>query len=642
MASPISRHCMSRELWQEEDWPNEPFGKFLDRCMDYQKNLQSFKKCKSSWGIVERCLEKYELDEESILNNDQTTWGNLQLFKSTNEESPDSRLVHHINRTKLSLGSRILESWIAHPVPRKKIDIVKNRQQAVYSLLNHPELFLAVDEQLSKIQSSENFILSFWLNDPLYNTSSKNYFSYLGETVNEKLNSFPAILNMSSLWSHSQRGIQWASALFGLGSLAQYSILTNPLQESSAASYLGAASPLFSITRNYFSEKIDLGSYLWKPFYAVAAILTAKVAKESYDWMRDNISLQMYNQEKLIHLNTFIEAMNKINELLSKSPFPAHSYLTNAVQELSKKENPISALIEILSRNTFKDTPHFWSSAGDILVASKMIHEHKEFLEEALYALGEIDAYMSIARLYKESQDRPVIYSFASFIDDSKTPVIFARDLWNPFIDPNRAVPNTIELGTENAKRNMILTGPNEGGKSTFIKGMAISIILSQSLGILPAKEARLTPFDYVATYLNVTDDDGKSLFEAQAQRAKYILDQIENLDTEALAFVVLDEMFNGTNATVGQSLAYTYATYLGKFQNVMAIFPTHFPFMTSLEEEESYSNYCLGAKATLDGSILYSYKIVPGIWERNIALDILRHEGFPESFLNDVHRLLE
>ena len=100
------------------------------------------------------------------------------------------------------------------------------------------------------------------------------------------------------------------------------------------------------------------------------------------------------------------------------------------------------------------------------------------------------------------------------------------------FTNHENIVKNTIKLGGGN-NRNAIITGPNAGGKSTFIKSLTLSILFSQTLGITTANSFKLTPFSLVNTYLNIPDIKGKeSLFEAEMHRAREHLVKLKSLNS--------------------------------------------------------------------------------------------------------------
>src|SRR5690242_8149069 len=83
--TPALKHNLSIYPWEDEDWPNEPYGDFLHRCMRYQSTMQPFKKYKTTWNILERQWN-HTTHYDSIVYNDPLTWQNVQLLRSENED----------------------------------------------------------------------------------------------------------------------------------------------------------------------------------------------------------------------------------------------------------------------------------------------------------------------------------------------------------------------------------------------------------------------------------------------------------------------------------------------------------------------------------------------------------------------------
>ena len=179
----------------------------------------------------------------------------------------------------------------------------------------------------------------------------------------------------------------------------------------------------------------------------------------------------------------------------------------------------------------------------------------------------------------------------------------------------------------------MIVTGPNAGGKSTTLKGIAISLILAQTFGIVPADEAVITPFTKIASYLNITDDivAGRSLFKAEVMRAHNLIETVEKLESKQFSFVILDEIFNGTSPHEGAAAAYWNGKHLGSFDRSIAIVATHFPLLTDLEKiTPSFTNYRVRVNKKRDGRLEYRiYYRARYLGAKMLRLIMLRLEGF-------------
>ena len=135
-------------------------------------------------------------------------------------------------------------------------------------------------------------------------------------------------------------------------------------------------------------------------------------------------------------------------------------------------------------------------------------------------------------------------FSFPKYLPSSN-PVFNEEQLWHPFLDNSKVINNNIILGGSN-KNNALITGPNAGGKSTFIKSIAISILLSQTIGITCCNNLSLTIFNNLETYLNIPDIKGKeSLFEAEVNRSLEYINKLNKMEKYELSFIIMDEIFN-------------------------------------------------------------------------------------------------
>lgn len=106
-------------------------------------------------------------------------------------------------------------------------------------------------------------------------------------------------------------------------------------------------------------------------------------------------------------------------------------------------------------------------------------------------------------------------------------------------------------------------------------------------------------------------------------------------------SFVIIDELFNGTDARVGQATSYSIANYLSHNPQVVSIFPTHFPELTQLEQGGLSVNYHVSATIDQLGKISYPFLIEKGASKQNIVLDIMRNEGFNSGIIEQAAQRL-
>lgn len=182
-------------------------------------------------------------------------------------------------------------------------------------------------------------------------------------------------------------------------------------------------------------------------------------------------------------------------------------------------------------------------------------------------------------------------------------------------------IPNTIHLN----KSNCIITGPNAAGKSTFIKGVLLNILFSQTYGIACADTFSLTPFYFINSQINIPDCKGKqSLFEAEMFRCKQYLDIVSQLPKHLKSINFMDEVFSSTNVIEGVSGAFGILQKLSTFTNVCAIVTTHLLYLTKLK---SFVKYKMNVNINEnDGTITFPYKLEKGNSKQLVAIELIKN----------------
>ena len=359
-------------------------------------------------------------------------------------------------------------------------------------------------------------------------------------------------------------------------------------------------------------------------------------------------TLTNYLQMQMIAVGTVVRTMKLVSEEIKNNPVLTagldHSqHLTDLFDTQSKTvSSKLHQLANLLLTNTFSGEPSYFSFKGRVLAAYALMKEIRQELAPALFALGEVDAYLSCAKLMEKHENKENRFTFATYVDQD-APYINLQNMWHPFVSSEKAIANSIELGGQYTK-NIILTGPNAGGKSTFSKGLATSLLLAQTIGIVPAQSLVFTPFAKINTYMNITDDTaaGNSLFKSEVLRAQQLLETINTLDKNKFSFSVIDEMFSGTSPKEGEAASYAVAKNLATNSNSIAVIATHFPKLKELETTlGTFKNYQVRVIRYDDGSFSYPFKLEEGAADQNVALDILQQQGFDSSILDDAQAIL-
>ena len=343
-------------------------------------------------------------------------------------------------------------------------------------------------------------------------------------------------------------------------------------------------------------------------------------------------------QERLIGMATYLTSLKGLVYTLGKDETvgPLLPTLKKISQQLRYDESgsdEFNKLNALLSKDTFSEgNPSGFSSPGRVVNAYREVikEEVRKEYAEAMNLLGDLDVYVALANKIKAHRGLNAQFCFAEFIEQSDKPVIKATNFWNPFVDHTVVVGNDVALNV-GQERDIILTGPNTGGKSTIMKALMFSLITAQTFGIAPAESLTFTPFAKLLTYLNIADDTGAvvSLFKAEVNRAKEIMDTLRALKPDEFAFLIIDEMFTGTSPDKGEELSFNFAKQLATFPNNSFILATHFKKLTELQQitNSVCKNYYTGVIIE-DGKVVkYTYKLVPGVSPISTAEQIAEEE---------------
>ena len=259
------------------------------------------------------------------------------------------------------------------------------------------------------------------------------------------------------------------------------------------------------------------------------------------------------------------------------------------------------------------------------------VGEHSLALHGSARATAELDVLGSLARLAKQrGYVRPEV-------DDSETLEI--EDGRHPVLDltVTRFVPNGVRFGPE-AGRVHVITGPNMAGKSTYIRQVALLVLLAQTGSFVPATSARIGVADRIFARLGSGDElaQGLSTFMVEMTEAANILRHA----TER-SLVILDEVGRGTSTYDGVSLAWAIAEYLHDKLRARTLFATHYHELTGLAGVRAGANNLSIAVAEEDGDVTFLHRVVPGSADRSYGIHVARLAGVPGRVLTRAQVIL-
>ena len=200
-------------------------------------------------------------------------------------------------------------------------------------------------------------------------------------------------------------------------------------------------------------------------------------------------------------------------------------------------------------------------------------------------------------------------------------------------------VPNDTLLDRD-ANRLVILTGPNMAGKSTYLRQVALIVLLAQIGSFVPATEAHVGLVDRIFTRVGASDNlaAGQSTFMVEMTESAHILNCATNR-----SLILLDEIGRGTSTYDGLSIAWAIAEYIHDRQHLGArtLFATHYHEMTQLESlREGIRNYRVAVQER-DGDVVFLRKIVPGGADRSYGIHVAKLAGLPASVIDRAQEVL-
>lgn len=248
-------------------------------------------------------------------------------------------------------------------------------------------------------------------------------------------------------------------------------------------------------------------------------------------------------------------------------------------------------------------------------------------------AVAEFDVYRSLAVVaYQGRYIRPAINQSGQInIKDGRHPVI------EKYLKQEVYVPNDTLLNHDE-NEFLLITGPNMAGKSTYMRQVAILMIMAQIGSFIPASEAAISPVDRIFTRVGASDDiaTGQSTFMVEMKEVSYIL---ENATKDSL--IILDEIGRGTSTFDGLSIARAVVEYIVKNIKAKSLFATHYHELIGMENEYAHiKNYTVAVKEK-GRNVAFLRRIIRGGADKSYGIHVAKLAGLPSSVLKRAEEIL-
>ena len=233
---------------------------------------------------------------------------------------------------------------------------------------------------------------------------------------------------------------------------------------------------------------------------------------------------------------------------------------------------------------------------------------------------------------YKHNYIRPELNNWGEIkITDGRHPVV------ERLLEKEIFVPNNTNLNNAD-ERMMIITGPNMAGKSTYMRQVALLVLMAQMGSFIPARQANICPVDKIFTRVGASDDlaTGQSTFMVEMNEVAQILKYATKN-----SLIILDEVGRGTSTFDGMSIAHAVMEYIHDKIKAKTLFATHYHQLMALETVlAGVKNYSVAVKER-GKDIVFLRRIVPGGTDRSYGVHVARLAGLPKRVLDRAEELL-
>jgi DNA mismatch repair protein MutS len=542
---------------------------------------------------------------------DSATQANLELVESRGVG--DSSLLSVLDRTITPMGARKLRAWILQPL--RDLTELQQRQQIVGQLLQESDLLGSIRAELKSIRDIERAagrlsqasgnardLVALKISLQQIPTLKRE----LGKLIDRlSFGTEPADTSHLSHASHLQNAIREMPAL--AEKLAKALLDDPPLALKEGGIFRDGHDADLDALRQASREGKGWISHLQEREIAATGIKSLKVRYNSV-------------------FGYFIE-ITKSN----LANVPAHytrkqttvggeRFITPELKEMEAKvlgaddraQNLEYQLFQKLRDETLREIEPIQQTADAIAVL------------DVLCALAET------ARLFRYCRPE---------LSDSLRLVI--KDGRHPVLDQNlvdeKFVPNDTELDGENI-RMAIVTGPNMAGKSTYIRQVALIVLMAQIGSFVPAESAEVGLVDRIFTRVGASDDltRGQSTFMVEMNETANI---INNATDRSL--VILDEIGRGTSTFDGLSIAWSVAEFLYDKIKARSLFATHYHELTKLAEDRTGVCNLNVAVREWNEQIIFLRKIIPGGADKSYGIQVARLAGLPKEILDRAKEVL-
>lgn len=548
-------------------------------------------------------INKIELySDKQYMNLDYNTQRNLELTATMLNKEKRGSLLWVLDKTKTAMGKRLIRSWLEHPL--LNVSAINNRQSAVEELVNNNMLRLDIMDALSGIFDIERLMTRI-----VYGSANGRELRSLAAAL-QKLPQLSELVADCSA-KYLKKVYKEIDLLEDI-----YNLIDSAIVEE----------PPFSVREGGMIKKgynpdLDI---LLTDMNDSKGIL-ARIEAEQRE--KTGIPKLRVGYNKVF--GYYIEVTNSYKDLVPET-YIRKQTLTNCERYITQDLKDIEGrILGAKDRSVAMEYTLFDN-------VRKTVADNLERIQKTAKAIAVLDVLASLANVAADNRYvRPEVnLSTVIRLKDSRHPVVEALLNDTPF------VPNDVYLDSA-GERVAIITGPNMAGKSTYMRQVALIVLMAQMGSFVPASSATIGVVDSIFTRVGASDDlaSGQSTFMVEMSEVANI---VKSATSKSL--LILDEIGRGTSTFDGMSIARAVLEYCADRKKLGAktLFATHYHELTVMQDLlDGVKNYSIAVKKRGD-DITFLRRIIPGGADDSFGIEVAKLAGLPNSIINRAKEILK
>ena len=527
---------------------------------------------------------------------------NLEVTQNMANGSKKGSLLSIVDKTSTAAGSRKLKNWLENPL--LDINEIKKRQEIVGDFVKHYFEKSDVKTSLKEVYDLERISTKV-----SYNIVSPKELLNLKKTLKQ----IPQIKNILKGFD-SEKLVDIANNIDELEDLRDF--LEKTIHEEAGQTVKDG-----NVIKLGFNEELDS--------YKNASKNGNKVLLEIEEREKNRTGIKNLK----VGYNKIFGYFIEISKVGLKSVDPTELGY-HRKQTLSNCERFISEELKQVEEHIVNSKTKIEELELQLFQEVKIkIHEYIPRLQRVANILSDIDVFVSLSDVAEEYG-----YVKPDFNDDNVIDIVDGR---HPIVERNVSADSYIsnDCKVEKDENILLITGPNMSGKSTYMRQLALIVILAQIGSFVPASSASLPIFDKIFTRIGASDDlaGGKSTFMVEMIEAKNAL-----VESTANSLLIFDEIGRGTSTYDGIALAQSILEYINNTIKCKTLFSTHYHELTKLENiTEGIKNIHVSAKED-HGKLIFLYKINEGPIEKSYGIHVAQLAHLPNDVINGANKILK